>query len=317
MFSSVWNSEIPSQTIRERQRMIGQTDSHLIRHAMRVIRWRKRRADLQETLGYHRDKTGFCRAVNVSSVSTVESVPVEQWAIAHNASLDQSAIEKSRQWRESRIQGIRHVQAVRKLERAIAKYHRRTSTPIETPVSTLASHPLPAIKLAGDDTTESEILELLATIRNDDRRADVRAECWIVRSAHPSAPAKHVFNRALKTCQMVSRGIYSERERKRIERKGIPSNAVGEPMHSKAVQYWQDTCEQLNKAEREQLAVVIARSSLGQEILTRHLAGKTYAQIAREMGVTERTIYRRFAALEQKPSVEWSTERNSVFVRTA
>ena len=241
----------------------------------------------------------------------------EQWAIAHNASLDQSAIEKSRQWRESRIQGIRHVQAVRKLERAIAKYHRRTSTPIETPVSTLASHPLPAIKLAGDDTTESEILELLATIRDDDRRADVRAQCWIVRADHPSAPSLHVFNRAVKTCQMVSRGIYSERERKRIVRKGIPTNAVGEPMQSRAVQYWQDTCEQLNKSEREQLAVVIARSSLGQEILQKYLAGKTYAQIAQEMGVTERTVYRRFAALEQKPSVEWSMERNSVFVRTA
>ena len=240
----------------------------------------------------------------------------EQWAIAHNASIDTLASEQSASWRETRIEGIRHVQAVRKLDRAIAKYHRRTASPVETPVSTLASHPLPAINLQGEDTTESEILELLATIRDDDRRADVRAECWIVRSTHPSAPAKHVFNRALKTCQMVSRGVYSEKERKRIERKGIPSNAVGEPMHSKAVQYWQDTCEQLNKAEREQLAVVIARSSLGQEILQKHIAGKTYAQIAQEMGTTERTIYRRFAALENKPSVEWSMERNSVFVRT-
>lgn len=299
MFSSVWNSEIPSQTIRERSRMIGNSNSALIQHAMRVIRWRKRRDDLQKTLGYHRDKsTGFCRAVNVSSVSAIESVPVEPWAIDHNASLEQSAIEKSRQWRESRIEGIRHVQSVRKLERAIAKYHRRTSMPVETMVSTLASHPLPAIRLAGDDTTETELNTLLATIRDDDRRADVRAQCWIVRADHPSAPALHVFNRAVKICQMVSRGIYSERERKRIERNGIPSNAVGSPMQSKAVAYWESSLEECNRQERMELAMTIAKSKLGESLLQEMLSGRSKQDIADSMGISLPTLYRRLTALD-------------------
>lgn len=316
MISSVWNSEIPSQTIRERQRMIGNTDSQCIRHAMRVIRWRKRRNDLQETLAYNRDKsTGFCRAVKSQSVSTVDPVPVEPWAVEHNAILEQSAIEKSRQWRCDRLARIKHIQACRKLERMIAKHHRRMATPQQSPVETVCSYPRPAVNLLGEDTTELALKALLSDIADDDRRADVAAQCWIVRAEHPSLPPLSVFRRSLEICKQAYRGVYSEKDRHQRRENGIPTNEFGTPMHSKAVSYWESSCEQLNKVEREQLAVVIARSSLGREILDKYLQGKTYEQIAQEMGVSARTIYRRFAALGLQSSVEWSTERNSVFLR--
>lgn len=272
----------------------------------RVKRWNQWRESKQNGFTFHPEQSA-------------NDTPIESWIVAHNAELDTLASEQSANWRESRIEGIRHVQSVRKLERAIAKYHRRTSTPIETPVSTLASHPLPAVNLQGDDTTESEIQELLATIRDGDRRADVRAECWIVRSAHPSAPAKHVFNRALKTCQMVSRGVYSEKERSRQRTYGIPNSSVGEPMHSKAVAYWEASLEECNRQERMELAMTIAKSKLGETLLQEMLSGKSKQEIADSMGVSLPTLYRRLTALDVfKPdSVQWSMERNSVFVRTA
>lgn len=243
------------------------------------------------------------------------TIGVEPWAIEHNASLEQSAIEKSRRWRADRLARIKHLQACRKLERMIAKHHRRTASPQQSPVETVFSYPRPAVNLLGEDTTELALKTLLSDIADDDRRADVAAQCWIVRAQHPSLPPLSVFRRSLEICKQASRGVYSEKDRHQRRENGIPTNEFGAPMHSKAVSYWESSCEQLNKVEREQLAVVIARSSLGREILDKYLQGKTYEQIAQEMGVSARTIYRRFAALEQKSSVEWSTERNSVFVR--
>lgn len=246
-------------------------------------------------------------------------VPVEPWVIEHNDIIEQSAIEKARQWRCDRLARIRHLQSVRKLERLTAKYHRQTATPIESPIPTQCTHPLPAIKLQGIDTTEPEIQELLSTIRDDDRRADVSAQCWIVRAEYPSAPALHVFNRALKICQMVNRGIYSDRERKRVERKGIPSNSVGEPMQSKAIRYWESSLEECNRQERMELALTIARSKLGEPLLQGMLESRSKQEIADSMGISLPTLYRRLTALDVfKPdSVQWSTERNSVFVRVA
>lgn len=285
--------------------MIGETDSQLIRHAMRVVRWRKRRDDMRDTLGYNRDKsTGFCRAVESSSVSTVELVPVEQWAVEHNARLKQSAIETSRQWRADRLARIKHLQSCRKLERMIAKYHRRTASPQQSPVDTVCSYPRPAANLLGEDTTELALKTLLSDIADDDRRADVAAQCWIVRAEHPSLPPLSVFRRSLEICKQASRGVYSEKDRHQRRENGIPTNEFGAPMHSKAVSYWESSCEQLNKVEREQLAIVIARTSLGREILDKYLQGKSYEQIANEMGVSVRTIYRRFSALGLQSSVE-------------
>lgn len=225
-------------------------------------------------------------------------VPVEPWVIEHNASIEQSAIEKARQWRESRLARIRHLQSIRKLERLAAQYHRQTATPIESPIPTQCTHPLPAIKLQGEDTTETEIRELLSTIRDDDRRADVSAQCWIVRAEYPSAPALHVFNRALKICQMANRGIYSDKERKRVELKGIPSNAVGEPMQSKAIRYWEASLEECNRQERIELALTIAKSKLGEPLLQEMLSGKPKQEIADSMGISLPTLYRRLTALD-------------------
>ena len=242
---------------------------------------------------------------------------MEQWIKEHNASLEQLEVERAQQWRVDRLARVKHLQSVKKLERMIAQYHRQTAAPVETPIPTQCTHPLPAIKLQGSDTTEPEIQELLSTIRDDDRRADVSAQCWIVRADHPSAPALHVFNRALKICQMVSRGVYSERERKRIERNGIPSNSVGEPMQSKAIRYWESSLEECNRQERMELALTIAKSKLGEPLLQEFLSGKSKQEIADSMGISLPTLYRRLTALDVfKPdSVQWSTERNSVFVR--
>lgn len=316
MFSSVWNSEIPSQTIRERSRMRSSETSNVIQRALRVVRWRKRRNDLQETLRYNRDKlTGFHREEKAVFVQAVELVPVESWVIKHNATMELDQQQTSRQWREARIERIRHLQAVRKLERMIAKHHRRTASPQQSPVETVFSYPRPAVNLLGEDTTELALKTLLSDIADDDRRADVAAQCWIVRAEHPSLPPLSVFRRSLEICKQAYRGVYSEKDRRQRRENGIPTNEFGAPMHSKAISYWESSCEQLNKIEREQLAVVIARSSLGREILDKYLQGKSYEQIAQEMGVSVRTIYRRFAALGLQSSVEWSTERNSVFVR--
>lgn len=251
----------------------------------RVKRWNQWRESKQNGFTFHPEQSA-------------DDMPIESWIVAHNAELDTLASIQSANWRESRIQGIRHVQSVRRLERAIAKYHRRTSMPVETMVSTLASHPLPAIRLAGDDTTETELNTLLATIRDDDRRADVRAECWVVRSAHPSAPAKHVFNRALKTCQMVSRGVYSEKERSRQRTYGIPSSSVGEPMKSKAIAYWEASLEECNRQERMELAMTIARSKLGESLLQEMLSGRSKQEIADSMGISLPTHYRRLTAFD-------------------
>ena len=231
------------------------------------------------------------------------TIGVEPWAIEHNDRIDHEQRETSRQWRCDRLARIKHIQACRKLERMIAKYHRRTATPQVSPLPTQCTHPLPPIRLRGEDTTEQALKTLLADIADDDRRADVAAQCWIVRAEHPSLPPLNVFRRSLEICKQASRGVYSERDRHQRRENGIPTDEFGIPMHSKAVSYWQDACEQLNKVEREQLAVVIARSSLGREILDKYLAGKSYEQIAQEMGVSVRTIYRRFAALEQKSSL--------------
>ena len=306
MIGSVWNSEIPSQTIRERQRMIGDTNSQMIRHAMRAIRWRKRRNDLQETLAYNCDKsTGFCRAVESSSVSTVELAPIEQWVIEHNDRIDHEQRETSRQWRCDRLARIKHIQSCRKLEKLTAKYHRQTATPIESPIPTQCTHPLPTIKLQGSDTTEPEIKELLSTIRDDDRRADVAAQCWIVRADHPSSPALHVFHRAVRDCQMIAKGVYSRHERHysrlsaaRIADEKVRRQSPADAMRMRAVEYWEASLEECNRQERMELALTIAKSKLGEPLLQAMLSGRSKQEIADSMGISLPTLYRRLTALD-------------------
>ena len=266
------------------------------KHRVKVwTQWRSLQEGIRESLA-------IIASLNPHSDYSLERTddcqPVESWVVEHNAELDTLATIQSAVWRESRLARIKHVQACRKLEKLAATYHRQTATPIESPVSTLASHPLPVIKLQGIDTTEPEIQNLLSTIQDDDRRADVSAQCWIVRADHPSAPALHVFNCALKICQMVNRGIYSERERKHIERKGIPSNSVGEPMQSKAVAYWEASLEECNRQERIELALTIAKSKLGEPLLQEMLSGRSKQEIADSMGISLPTLYRRLTALD-------------------
>lgn len=249
---------------------------------------------------------------------------VEPWAIEHNASLEQSASLESRQWRQSRLARIKHLQSVRKLERLTAKYHRQTATPIESPIPTQCTHPLPAIKLQGSDTTEPEIKELLSTIRDDDRRADVSAQCWIVRAEYPSAPALHVFHRAVRDCQMIAKGIYSRHERHysrlsaaRIADEKVRHQSPADAMRMRAVEYWESSLEECNRQERIELALTIAKSKLGEPLLQAMLSGRSKQEIADSMGISLPTLYRRLTALDVfKPdSVQWSTKRNSVFVR--
>lgn len=223
----------------------------------------------------------------------------EPWAHSHNSHLEQLASEQSAQWRTDRLDRIRHIQQCRKLELAIAKYHRRNATPHVSPVETECKYPMPAINLAGEDTTEKELQTLLATIRNDERRADVAAQCWVVRAEYPSAPALHVFNRASKICQMVNRGIYSDGERMRAKRHGIDSHQYLRPMTARSIAYWQDSLESLNKAEREELAIVFAKSRLNDDTLLSHLLdGRTPQEICRDMGISTATYYRRLQAVQ-------------------
>ena len=224
------------------------------------------------------------------------------WIVEHNAKLEQLEIERSKQWRESRLERIRSLQAMRLLESAVAKYHRRHATPQFIEPSTECTHPLPAINLQGIDTTETEIQTLLATIRDDDRRADVRAECWIVRADHPSSPALHVFNRALKNCQMVQRGIYSDRERMRQMRHGRDVQPTDDDCRKWETQsagtVWRDSIADCNKQERFELACVLVKTQLGRETLDALLQGKSRAEIAAQLGISQATLSRRFAALE-------------------
>ena len=202
------------------------------------------------------------------------------------------------QHKRNRLEEIRQSRLRKRLERIASKYHRQTATPEYKPESTQCTHPLPAIKLQVSDTTEPEIKEFLSTIRDDDRRADVSAQCWIVRAEYPSAPAINVFNRALKVCQMVNKGIYSDRERKRHSKHGFPVSEYGEPMKSKAIRYWEAAIVECNRQERIEAAITIARSKLGEPLLQGMLAGRSKQEIADSLGITVSTLYRRLTALD-------------------
>lgn len=280
----------------------------LIRLERRIVEFRELiQADIREcrkqrvnvwTQWRESKNNGFTFHVEQSA----SDAPAELWVTRHNASLDDLASSRSKQWRESRIERIRHVQSVRRLETAVAKYHRRTATPQFVEQSTECTHPLPEIPLQGIDTTENEIQTLLATIRDDDRRADVRAECWIVRADHPSSPALHVFNRAMKNCQMVSRGIYSDRDRMRQTRHGRDIQPTDDDCRKwetqSAATIWRDSIADCNKQERFELACVLLKTQMGQETLEALLQGKTRAQIATQLGISQATLSRRLASLE-------------------
>lgn len=283
--------------------------------------WRSLRESIRDSLAI---VASLSPHSDYSPERTDDCQPVESWVVEHNAELEQSAIDKSRHWRKARLARIKHLHSVRKLEKLTAKYHRQTATPIESPVTTLASHPLPAIKLQGEDTTEPEIQELLSTIRDDDRRADVAAQCWIVRADHPSAPALHVFHRAVRDCQMVAKGVYSRHERhysrlsaSRIADEKVRHQSPADAMRMRAVEYWESSLEECNRQERMELALTIAKSKLGEPLLQEFLSGRSKQEIADSMGISLPTLYRRLTALDVfKPdSVQWSTERNSVFLR--
>lgn len=309
------------QSARQRKRMIGTDDHNLIQHALRVIRHRRIVADMQSTLAYNLDKaTGFNRPVPVETIT--ESTDCrEPWSHTHNSSLDAIDARKPAMWRLKRRLQIKLRQKTRRLELAIARYHRRNATPQQSPVETNCKYPMPAIRLAGDDTTEMELKTLLATIRNDERRADVAAECWVVRCENPSVPALHVFNRALKSCQLAARGLYSTTEYMRQREKPGDkrtaqwySGQYYHPETERSVRYWQESLESLNKAEREQLAIAFAKSKLNDDTLLNHLLdGRTPAEICQTMGISTATYYRRLQAIQPAHPVEWST--GSVRVR--
>lgn len=271
----------------------------------RVNVWTQWRS-LQESI---RDSLAIVASLNphsdYSPERTDDCQPVDSWVLEHNAELNTLAEIQSAVWRASRLARIKHIQSVRKLERLTAQYHRQTATPIESPVPTLASHPLPAIKLQGEDTTEPEIQELLLTIQDDDRRADVAAQCWIVRAEYPSSPALHVFHRAIRDCQMIAKGIYSRHERHysrlsaaRIADEKVRHQSPSDAMRMRAVEYWEASLEECNRQERVELAITIAKSKLGAPLMQEFLSGKSKQEIADSMGISLPTLYRRLTALD-------------------
>ncbi|NCX56244.1 MAG: hypothetical protein EBW87_03495 [Burkholderiaceae bacterium] len=283
--------------------MIGD-DTAILLQVMRIIRHRRKLADFQTTTEYRNAKSNGFQTEHVEHVEHVEQNQRAADSVISFWShlVDQVDNARAEQWRNDRLEMFRRLRAVRRLETAVAKYHRRHSTPQFIEQSTACTHPLPTINLQGIDTTETEIQTLLATIRDDDRREDVRAECWIVRAEHPSSPAIHVFNRAIKNCQMVSRGIYSNRERMRQSRHGRDIQPTDDDCRKwetqSAATIWRDSIADCNKQERFELACVLVKTQLGRETLDALLAGKSRAEIAAQLGISQATLSRRFAQLE-------------------
>lgn len=81
-----------------------------------------------------------------------------------------------------------------------------------------------------------------------------------------------------------------------------------------SVRYWQEQSEKLNRLERIELAVLIARTQAGREVVDAMLAGKSRKQIADELGISLPTLCRRIAAMGTGEQVVWSNGR--VFIRT-
>ena len=81
-----------------------------------------------------------------------------------------------------------------------------------------------------------------------------------------------------------------------------------------SLRYWNEQSAKLNRLERIELAILIANTQAGKEVIDAMLAGKSRKQIAEELGISLPTLCRRMAAIGTGEQVAWSNGR--VFVRT-
>ena len=253
------------------------------------------------------------KVTTIKQDATVEAAPIEQWALDHNSKLTAQSVRESWEHRHRRIRSIRRQQQFRKLERMAVKLIRRESSPVFRAPSTQCTMPLPAVRLASDDkrTLSAELLALLSTLRGE-FRSEVESTCWIVQGDYPTADSGKVFRRACRIVRENARGIYRDNWRLRDQMKSVELSPAYDVAAS--LRYWQEQSEKLNRLERIELAVLIARTQAGREVVDAMLSGKSRKQIASELGINERTLHRRIAAIGTGEQVVWSNGR--VFVRT-
>ena len=103
-------SGVPCQSSRERKRMIRDEETAVFLAVCRKLRHRRKWHDIQEVARYNRDKaSGFSRLSSAEpSADCVELQPVQSWVIDHNDSLVEQSARDSRQYRQMRLESIRH-----------------------------------------------------------------------------------------------------------------------------------------------------------------------------------------------------------------
>jgi hypothetical protein len=295
--------------------MIRDEETAVFLAVCRKLRHRRKWHDIQEVARYNRDKaSGFSRLSSAEpSADCVELQPVQSWVIDHNDSLVEQSARDSRQYRQMRLESIRHRQQFRKLERMAAQLMRRELSPVFRAASTQCAMPLPSLKLASDDkrTLSAELLALLSTLRGE-FRSEVESTCWIVQGDYPTADSGKVFRRACNIVRWEMRGVYQDRRWFRDEQQSVAVTPAAAT--SASLRYWNEQSAKLNRLERIELAILIANTQAGKEVIDAMLAGKSRKQIAEELGISLPTLCRRMAAIGTGEQVAWSNGR--VFVRT-
>lgn len=190
-----------------------------------------------------------------------------------------------------------------RLTRAIATYHRKHPELRTTPIIPDKLHaPLP---LLGDDRTEPELQILLESVP-ESYRLDVAAQCWIVRADHPSIPALHVFRRSLEICRMVRRGVYSDAERIRQAKTGLPETMASATRQSaiNSAKWYLEQGYNVLRRDRLQFVAMLVQSQLEPAIVEGILQGMTQKEIAEKTGMSRRTICNRIdSARDYAPAI--------------